>query len=108
MTTLLVMLTIHFVADFLLQSDWMAQGKSKAWRPLLTHTAIYSACFLWFGLPFALVTFATHTAQDYITSRINARLWGAKQVHWFFVGIGFDQLLHAYTLALTYFWLVQS
>jgi hypothetical protein len=48
------------------------------------------------------LTFALHFVTDAITSRINSRLWAAKNVHWFFVGIGADQLLHAYALAWTW------
>lgn len=29
MTILLILLSIHFVADFMLQTDWQAQNKSK-------------------------------------------------------------------------------
>ncbi len=102
MMPLLNLLCVHFIADFVLQSDWMALGKSKAWTPLLVHTSIYSLCFAWFGVPFVLVTFLTHTVTDYGTSRVNSRLWAAKENHWFFVGIGADQLIHAWTLALTF------
>lgn len=95
-------MSIHFVADFLLQSDWMAQGKSKQLLPLMVHANIYAWCFLGFGVNFALITLLLHAATDAITSRINSKLWSAKKVHWFFVGIGADQLLHTFQLVLTY------
>lgn len=95
------LLAVHFVADFVLQSDWMALNKSKRWDALALHCAVYAACFLWWGLTFALVTFAAHFVQDAITSRINARLWQANERHWFFVAIGADQLLHYAQLGLT-------
>jgi len=102
MTTMLLLLTIHFIADFVLQSDWMAINKSKSWQALFAHTTAYSLMFVpFFGIYFALVTLLTHTAQDYITSRITSRLWQANQRHWFFVAIGADQLLHYFTLAAT-------
>lgn len=41
-------LVLHFVGDYVLQSDWMAAGKSKQWAPAITHAAVYTA-------PFALV-----------------------------------------------------
>ena len=43
---------------------------------------------------FGLIQFITHTIVDYITSRINKKLWESKQVHNFFVMIGFDQFIH--------------
>lgn len=69
------LLLAHFVGDFLLQSNWMAMGKSTRWRPLVAHVAIYSLCFLPWGWQFAAVTFGLHLATDYVTSRVNARLW---------------------------------
>lgn len=125
MTIPLSLLVLHFVGDFLLQSDWMALNKSKQWRPLLLHTVVYSSCFIWFGLGFSVTTFFLHTATDYVTSRITSRLWfidlnlseafghtlvsakvNAGKRHWFFTMIGLDQLIHFVTLAVTYRWLV--
>lgn len=105
MKIFLLLMSIHFLADFVLQSDWMARNKSKANLPLAIHVFIYAFCFMWFGWQFAGVTFCCHFAQDWITSRINSRLWAANKVHWFFVGVGADQLLHTYQLAFTYHWL---
>jgi hypothetical protein len=98
----LALMSVHFLADFVLQSDWMAQGKSKHIWPLTVHVAIYSACFAIFDWRLAVITFWAHWLTDAITSRINIRLWAAKKVHWFFVSVGFDQLLHAWQLVLTY------
>lgn len=98
----LFLLVLHFVADFILQSDWMAQNKSKNNWALLSHAIVYTSPFaLFYGLKFALITFLFHFWQDYFTSRINSKLWKAGKVHYFFVGVGADQLLHFYTLAWT-------
>lgn len=130
-----VVLAAHFVGDFLLQSDWMATNKSKRWDALALHVALYSICFAWWGVPFVALTFASHVVTDAVTSRITSRLWffrmesgvweqaefaypkhdrtilnpwmpieGSRR-HWFFVVIGFDQLIHAVTLAVTWHWL---
>lgn len=100
----LLLLVTHFVGDFLLQSDWMALNKSKRWDALFVHVSVYTTCFLW--VPhldaFFFLTFASHFLTDAITSRLTARLWQANERHWFFVTIGFDQLIHATTLALTW------
>ncbi len=42
----------------------------------------------------ALLLFVTHWVIDYCTSRITSQLWQAGDVHYFFVVVGFDQLLH--------------
>jgi hypothetical protein len=98
----LLLLTLHWFADFVLQSDWMAINKSKNWKALCLHTLVYSLTFTpFYGLAFTAITFLLHTAQDAVTSRVNSKLWQANQRHWFFVSIGFDQLLHYYLLAWT-------
>ena len=114
---------IHWVADFVLQTDKQAKGKSKNWSDLLSHTFVYTISFatityfvgffylmitkgkipfninlLWF-LP---ITFICHTITDYFTSRLNNKLWVKGDVHNFFVSIGFDQVLHYVQLFLTY------
>lgn len=116
---LIIVLSIlfyHWFADFVCQTDWQAQNKSTNWEALLAHTGVYSALWmipisiwgvitngganmLWF-FP---ITFLIHTATDYYTSRVNKVLWDNKQVHQFFVSIGFDQFLHFTQLLLTYY-----
>lgn len=131
MWTLLLLLVLHFIGDFLLQSDWVAVNKSKRNEVLTLHVLVYSLCFLPFGWKFWLLTFYSHWATDWVTSRIASRLWffgptgwnmdtpGIRaemaaypemfhysyipgRRHWFFVAIGADQLIHAATLAATY------
>lgn len=101
----------HFVGDFLLQSDWMALNKSKwnqsldGFNALGIHCLVYAACFLWVGWVFAGITLFAHLITDAITSKITTKLWLAEKRHWFFVMIGFDQLIHFYTLVGTLLWL---
>lgn len=128
-TIVTAVLFIHWVADFLCQTDKMAQGKSKNWTDLLSHTGVYS--FIWFFgailifseyhktpyygfsfniytvLLFTLITFICHTITDYFTSRLNSKLWEEKKVHWFFVSVGWDQFLHFTQLLLTYYLLIK-
>ena len=104
-------LILHWLADFVFQTDYQAKNKHKSFKALLAHTAIYAlilyvpmqilqevgyfgAQYWYTSLLFALIQFVTHTAIDAITSRINSILWNNKQVHDFFVSIGFDQFLH--------------
>lgn len=92
---------IHWVADFVLQTDTMAKNKSTSNKWLLSHVSVYTIPFFIFGWKFALVNGAAHFVTDYFTSRINSRLYKAGKIHEFFVGVGFDQAVHATTLVLT-------
>lgn len=94
----LILLTLHFIGDFLFQTDWMAINKSKRWDALSLHVLVYSLVFSYYGIAFVALVAATHFLTDAVTSRITSRLWQANQRHWFFVVIGADQLLHYATL----------
>ena len=120
LTEIFGIIIIHWIADFVLQTDKQAKGKSKEWKPLLSHTFTYSmiwviiGCILYlFNLTninfalFGLITFAAHTVTDYFTSRLNSKLWAKGDVHNFFVSVGFDQVLHYIQLFLTYWYLVK-
>ncbi len=119
--TLLTLLAVHLVGDFVLQTDWMGSNKSKDATALLAHVSVYSAGFLFWGWVFCVLTFILHLTVDAITSRITAHFWRQHTVgsawnlrygkfnpfvqppaHWFFVGIGVDQFIHACCLAGVY------
>lgn len=102
MSEILWLVWIHFCADFVLQSDAMAKGKSKDSRWLALHVGIYALCFIYLGWVFAAITFVAHFWTDYVSSRITSRLWAAKETHWFFAVIGADQALHMTQLLVTY------
>jgi hypothetical protein len=124
--TIFVVLLTHWVADFILQTDKQAKGKSKNWSDLLEHTSTYGivwifvSCLLigyitksqptqWYvihALLFGLITFICHTLTDYFTSRLNAKLWAKGDTHNFFVSVGFDQVLHYVQLFLTLYFLI--
>ena len=110
----IAILWMHFVGDFICQSDYHAVNKSKNSWVLLQHVAIYI-------LPFTLLVAFTnnyqmfamwlvlnaglHFVTDYITSRITTKLWQAGKRHWFFVTIGADQSIHFTCLFLSYVWM---
>jgi hypothetical protein len=119
LTEIFSIIFIHWFADFVLQTDKQAKGKSTNWSDLLSHTFMYSVTF-WgllsllnplfnmslsfhFSFYFWLITFVCHTITDYFTSRLNSRLWAKGDVHNFFVSIGFDQVLHYVQLFTTYY-----
>lgn len=108
---LLFYLLLHWYADFVVQTDKQAKGKSSNNWQLLAHTSSYSliitictyilyltnsfgAQYWYIPLIFGIIQFVTHTIIDYITSRINKKLWINEEVHTFFIMIGFDQFIH--------------
>lgn len=89
MTLLFVcaVIVMHFVADFICQSDWMAINKSKSMDALFVHGATYGLVMIVLMLAltttvsvhqvttYYLVNVFAHIAQDAVTSRITSRLW---------------------------------
>lgn len=104
---IIALLFMHFVADFIFQSDKVAIAKSSDNMILAKHVAIYSIPFFWFGVTFALVNALAHLVTDYASSRATSYLYNRNERHWFFVVIGLDQFIHAATLFSTYVWLVK-
>ena len=102
-TLILWLLFIHWIADFIFQPDWMAKGKSKNNWILTQHAATYGLIvgIAMGSLIYGVVNGLIHWCVDYATSRWNARMYAQGKIHEFFVGIGFDQWLHAVTLILT-------
>ncbi len=100
---IITFLLIHWLADFVAQTDWQAKNKSTCMDALWEHTLTYSAIWIVPAIAlfnpicaaaFVLGTLVCHTITDYFTSRLNTRLFKANKIHEFFVSIGFDQILH--------------
>jgi hypothetical protein len=98
----LILVWLHFVGDFILQTDKMATQKSKSNVMLLHHVTAYSLPMLFIGWQFALINGCLHFFVDFVTSRITSKLWEKKHIHWFFTTIGFDQAIHITCLFCTY------
>lgn len=115
LTAALLLVWLHFFADFVMQSDKVSKSKSGSNAVLLYHVALYSLPFCpfaaWYfkswllGMAFVWGNAAAHFVTDYITSRMTSRLWKAGEVHWFFVVIGADQAIHMTTLFGSFVWL---
>lgn len=97
----------QLLADYVLQTDWMAKGKqqAEAWiAPLAAHCLTHAAGTLLIALAFnpalwwlAIVDFWVHAAIDLSKARISraATLTPATPVFWWLFGA--DQQLHALT-----------
>jgi hypothetical protein len=108
---------IHWIGDFLFQTDYQAKNKSTSNKALTEHVFIYSMTFFFFANfyiiitrnyymeLFPFITFGFHWITDYFTSRLNSKLWAKGDVHNFFVSIGFDQFMHYIQLILTFYFL---
>lgn len=121
MIILLVIFVVHFLADFVFQSSKMATGKSKSLKWLSIHVAVYASVSL---LTFAvlaimygdaliafywwIINVALHFVTDFFTSKVTSKFWEEKNMRFFFVMIGFDQLIHNICLVTTFFLLKET
>jgi hypothetical protein len=119
---------LHWLADFVFQTDEMAKNKSTSWKWLAAHILTYGSV-LFTGLyivalanctaPFEIMTMLVmaglvgaytlanmilHMAIDAVTSRITSKLYKDGKTHQFFVVIGIDQFLHLACLIWTFAW----
>lgn len=117
---LAVILLSHWIADFICQTNEMAQNKSSSNHWLSKHITMYSfVMVLTAGMHIALsqrdsnplailgwvcMNGVLHFCIDFVTSRVNKYLWDQGQVHNFFVSVGLDQALHLLCLFGTSIW----
>ena len=109
--TILSLLFAHLIGDFLLQSRWMAEGKSSSHKKLFVHAFVYSFILMAFAVTLATswqaaIVFVTfngimHMATDFITSRASKKSFEEGDTHSGFLVIGLDQTFHYLTLFLT-------
>lgn len=113
---------VHFIADFIMQSDEMAKGKSTSIYWLTRHAISYGKIMLYgtiilgislyyFGFNFMIfykellgyifINVILHWITDYFTSKQTKRLWAEHKVHYFFIMIGLDQLIHTSCLFIS-------
>lgn len=120
---IILILLVHWFADFHFQSDRLARSKATSISALTEHIVIYT--FTWIIWAFALfeacsnslgemwikcgifggITFVCHWITDYFTSKKVKKLFDMQDFHNGFVVIGFDQILHYVQLFATYIWL---
>ena len=104
---MLVLTFKHIIADFVLQTSWMALGKDQktGWAlPLLAHCLVHLAvCMVliliiaprfWFV---AVIDFAIHLTVDRAKGLCSSMLDVTLEHPWFWTLIGVDQALHHLT-----------
>ena len=105
MTDILIVIWIHWIADFAMQTDKIALNKSRDIWILFLHAWIYSVPFLLFGWKYAVFNGTIHFAVDFVTSKLTSYYWSIENRHAFFVTIGFDQAVHISVLIGSLNWL---
>lgn len=117
MSTVIFLLFVHWFADFVCQTRWMAQGKSKSFSILLIHVCTYGWVLAttlelylisagisvtdYNYITFMWINIILHGVTDFITSRVSSYFWRKENTHAFFTTVGFDQFLHQLCLIVT-------
>lgn len=103
-------LFLHWIADFVCQTSWMAHNKSKNGQALGLHVLVYTLVMffglnilyrdIWYLLTYVAVNGFVHLYIDLVSSQITAYYKDVNR-HAFFACIGLDQFIHGATLLLT-------
>lgn len=115
MLTLAYLFLLHWIGDFVFQTRWMATNKSENMLALTAHVGVYVLVFF-LGMSyieglrsheelivgFCFVNFVLHWLTDLATSQITKYFKEQSNDHAFFATIGFDQLIHQFTIMSTY------
>ena len=112
----LLIALIHFIGDFIFQTDEMSRNKSTSIYWLSLHVLVYSLITTmgWAAISLVpvvlfkvfILTYITHWCTDFVTSKLTGYLYQKGDIHNFFVVIGIDQFIHLTTLMLTYNYLI--
>lgn len=107
-----IILVVHYLADFALQTQEQAERKSFDNEALTQHAGNYATVWLlisygllgtWYKpLIFACITFICHFMTDMYTSKVVKKYFEKKDWHNGFVVIGADQVLHYVQLLITF------
>ena len=117
---ILSLLTIHFIADFVLQDRHTAENKSKSIAVLIKHLLPYLfflAIFAWIfnkSMWFPILNCVAHGVQDWVmwgyfyglTLKLRKIEFNSEYKYWkdyyFYLTVGLDQFLHLALLLITF------
>lgn len=118
MLTIIKILIVHWIADFVLQDEEWALKKHNDVHILTMHVMTYTVFWAIYlilvqstatqVIYFCTITGVFHFCTDYVTSKIThaqaeARHFGSPIPNFgLFTVVGFDQILHYIQLLLTY------
>lgn len=100
-STVLVLIWLHFIGDVVLQSKGLNYFKNKDISYLVHHSTLATIPFIWFGLKFVCIVWCTHIVIDYCISYM-LTLNRGKSSYSLVVTGGFDQALHLSAIFITY------
>jgi len=100
----LLIIWLHWLADFAMQSDLVATNKARNSWILGFHCLLYSLPFFLIDWKFAVLNGFLHFPVDFVTSRLTSYYWSIEDRHSFFVTIGFDQAVHLSVLYISLSW----
>jgi hypothetical protein len=124
---LIFLAIIHYIGDFVCQTRYMANNKSKHVKVLISHVLTYTACvaisYMWIwkivdvlncevyhsyipGLFFIFVNMSLHFITDFCTSKLTSYYYERGKERPFFLVIGLDQLIHIVTFYITYYYIM--
>jgi len=98
---IIIIAWLHFISDFVFQTDYIATNKSTNTNCLLIHSGLYSVPFFILGLEYAVINGLLHFVVDFFTSRLTTYFYMKDNRRMFFLTIGCDQAIHMTCLMLT-------
>ncbi len=112
MARIIILILLHILGDFILQSKRLSILKRTKIPALFQHTAIYTMTFLllsslWLsltfvqGIVFGLLNGVIHLIIDYITGLLKKKYWSINEAKYITI-VGLDQVVHIIILIVTY------
>lgn len=96
----ILIIWLHFIADFICQPRYIADNKNKYLHILAVHATIYSIFFIFWGPYVYLLILLSHFFIDFVSSKFTHYFMTKKQFYWFFTTIGIDQAVHLTSILL--------